>query len=129
MAVMDVESFFWAVIKQDVSALRNCFHDDAWVEWPCSNERFTLEEYIRANCEYPGEWCGEIEQCEHIRDGFVMAAGVWLKDKSASFHVVSFVKVQNGKIVNMVEYWADDGLAPEWRRKMEIGKPIHVREE
>lgn len=127
--MFDVESFFCAVIKQDDVALRNCFHEDAWIEWPCSNECFTLEEYIQANCKYPGEWSGKTERCEWIQGGFVMAAGVWPKDKSASFHAVSFVKLQNGKIASMVEYWADDGPAPEWRKKMGIGKPIHIREE
>lgn len=127
--MFDVESFFCAVIKQDDVALRNCFHEDAWIEWPCSNECFTLEEYIQANCKYPGEWSGKTERCEWSQDGFVMAAGVWPKDKSASFHAVSFVKLQKGKIASMVEYWADDGPAPEWRKEMGIGKPIHMREE
>ena len=45
-------------------------------------------------------------------------------DKSAFFHVVSFIQLKDGLIFKMDEYWADDGLAPEWCRRMKIGKPI-----
>lgn len=45
-------------------------------------------------------------------------------DKACLFHVVSFLKFANGLIVEMDEYWEDDGVAPQWRRQMKIGKLI-----
>ena len=47
------------------------------------------------------------------------------KYKSVSFHMVSFIRVENDLIVEMDEYWADDGLASKWRRKIKIRKPIY----
>lgn len=122
--MFDVEGFFRAVIAQDADALRAFFHCDAWVEWPCTNEHFTVEEYIRANCEYPGDWDGQIEKLVQTQDGFVMAARVYPKDGNSSFHATSFAVLRDEKIASMEEYWADDGPAPEWRRRMKIGKPI-----
>ena len=40
------------------------FAPGAQVLWPNTNERFTAEEFIRANCEYPGAWEGEVERVE-----------------------------------------------------------------
>lgn len=126
--LFDAEHFFRSVILQDTDALHSFFHADAWVEWKCTNERFTVEEYIRANCEYPGNWCGAIEKCICQEGGLILAAKVWPKDESASFHVVSFLRLANGKITAMEEYWSDDGPAPEWRQQMKIGRAIETAE-
>lgn len=123
-AGMDIERFWRAVLAQDRQALREYFADDAHVNWHCTNERFTAEEYIRANCDYPGDWDGEIERIERADGLIVTAVRVFPRDRSAFYHVVSFIRVENGKIRAMDEYWADDGDAPSWRRAMRIGQPI-----
>ena len=46
--MMDLSSFFDAVIRQDRAALRGFFRADALVRWPCSGERFGVEDYLRA---------------------------------------------------------------------------------
>ena len=46
------------------------------------------------------------------------------KDRSASVHVTSFIKLKDDKIAAMDEYWADDGEAPAWRQEMKIGRKI-----
>ena len=33
--------------------MREYFHTAANVNWHCYNEHFTVEKFIRANCEYP----------------------------------------------------------------------------
>ena len=97
--------------------------------WHNTNECFTAEEFIRANCEYPGSWDGEIEILTPMQDGWILAARVWEKDlaqngEEASFHVVSFVHMQGEKISRIDEYWGDDGKAPQWRLDKKIGTPI-----
>lgn len=124
--MFDAESFFRAVIEQNVNELRTFFHPDAWVEWKCTNEHFTVEEYIRANCEYPGSWCGAIEKCVWTEAGCILAVKVWPKEKSASFHAVSFLQIADGLITSMEEYWSDDGEAPEWRKQLKIGRLIEA---
>ena len=103
---------------------REYFQADAYVNWHCSNEHFTVEEFIRANCDYPGDWDGEVEKIVTTGDMIITATQVYPKDCSASFHVTSFIKLKDGKIAAMDEYWADDGEAPKWRQDMKIGRKI-----
>ena len=121
---MDINAFWHDVLSKKREALHFYFCEDAIIRWHCSNERFTVAEYIRANCDYPGEWDGEIERIEESENTIILVGRVFPTNQTASFHVVSFIKVRNNKISEMDEYWADDGDAPAWRREMKIGKPI-----
>lgn len=121
---MDIQAFYRAVIEQNADALKPFFHEDAWVDWPCTNEHFTVEEYIRANCEYPGEWEGRIERSIQSGEELAVSAKVWPKDRSASFHSAAFIRLKDEKIASMTEYWGDDGPAPAWRQEMHIGTPM-----
>lgn len=112
------------MLKQNKEKLKGYFYENAVIRWHCSNERFTVQEYIRANCEYPGAWDGEIERIERAGEKVITVVRVFPKDKSASFHVVSFIELKDNLIAEMDEYWSDDGEAPEWRRQMNIGRPI-----
>lgn len=121
---MDAERFWQAVLAQDARAIRTFFHGDACVNWHCTNEHFTVEEFITANCEYPGDWDGRVERVETVDDLLITVTNVYPRDKSASFHVTSFIRVREDQIVCLDEYWADDGDAPQWRREMHIGTAI-----
>ena len=72
--------------------------------WYCTNEQFTVREYILANCDYPGQCEGEIERLEETENGVVMVERVVPADKSTSFHVVSFLKLKDDKTIEMDEY-------------------------
>ena len=122
--IMDVKEFWIDVLKQNREKLISYFHKDAIIRWHCSNELFTVSEYIKANCEYPGEWEGKIERIEKTENMIITAVKVYSVNKSSSFHVVSFIKTENNLITEMDEYWADDTEVPEWRRKMNIGRKI-----
>lgn len=121
---MDIKQFWKAVLKQDETAIKVFFHDTAYVNWHCTNECFTVDEFIRANCEYPGDWDGVVERVELLDDLIISVTLVYPKDQTASYHVVSFLKLQQDKIISLDEYWADDGSAPQWRLDKHIGKPI-----
>ena len=116
--------FLAAVTEQDRDRLRGFFTPGAAVYWPNTGEKFSLEDYLTANCEYPGDWDGEVEKIVTTGDMIITATRVYPKDRSASFHVTSFIKLKDGKIVAMDEYWADDGEAPKWRQDMKIGRKI-----
>ena len=122
---MDLHEFWQATLAQDAGRMRAFFHPDAYVNWHNSNEHFTVEEFIRANCEYPGVWDGAIERIEQAGDLFITATHVYSRDGALSFHVTSFIRVENGKIRGIDEYWGDDGPAPAWRLEKHIGTPIH----
>ena len=119
-------NYFWQdVLSQNHEKLPSYFCDHAVIRWHCTNEQFTVAEYIRANCEYPGSWDGEIERTEESGNTVILVGRVSPKDRTSSFHVVSFIKLYKDKIIEMDEFWANDGTAPEWRREMKIGKPIY----
>ncbi len=86
--------------------------------------KFTVNEYVCANCDYPGDWNGEIKRI--VKDGntLVTVVRVFPKDRSTSFHVVSFAQIVDDKIIALDEYWTDDGPPPGWRQEMNIGQPI-----
>ena len=121
---MDIRAFWNDILKQDRDALPGYFHPNAVIRWHCTNEQFSVAEYVRANCEYPGKWDGEMERIEEIGGTTILAGRVFSEEEGVSFHVVSFIKLTDGKISEMDEYWGDDGAAPSWRREMKIGKPI-----
>ncbi len=118
---MNIENFWQDVLKQDAVAIKKYFHPDAYINWHCSNEHFTVDEFIRANCEYPGEWDGEIERKEVIANLIITVTHVWTKDQSMSFHVTSFIKIEDELITSIDEYWGDDCDAPQWRLDKHIG--------
>ena len=121
---MNIEAFWKDILQQNRDTLAGWFQPDAVIRWHCTNEQFTVPEFIRANCEYPGEWDGVVERAEQYGDRLVTVMNVFPKDHSASFHVVSFIRLKDDKIITVDEYWADDGEAPAWRKRMGIGKPI-----
>lgn len=102
--------------------LREFFAEGAEVLWPNTNERFAVEEYLRANCEYPGKWHGKIEKMLDTAEGSVTVTRVWSEEFSV--RAISFFRWQGEKILRLEEYWSDDGAPPEWRRKMQIGQKI-----
>lgn len=122
---MDVLKFWKAVLRQDAEEIRTYFSETAYINWHCTNEHFTVEEFIRANCEYPGEWDGNVERIEQTGDLTITATKVFSMDNRLSFHAVSFIRIENGKIVSIDEYWGDDGPAPQWRLDKHLGTAIH----
>jgi hypothetical protein len=122
--VVDIYGFWRDVLGQDAERIRGYFREDAYVNWHCTNEHFSVQEYLIANCEYPGEWDGEVERVEEINDLTITVTHVYPKDRSLSFHVTSFFQIPDGRIQSLDEYWADDGTAPDWRLEKKIGTKI-----
>lgn len=121
---MDIHKFITAVLRQDAAEIRTFFHSDAYVNWHNTNEHFTVEEYIRANCEYPGNWAGEIEKIMQAQNMLVAAIHVYSTDHKISCHCTSFMQLREDKIAGMDEYWGDDGDIPQWRKEKQIGTRI-----
>lgn len=121
---LDIHKFWKAVLKQDACAMKAFFDADAYVNWHNTNEHFTVDEFIRANCEYPGHWDGEIERIEKTGNLIITVTRVFAADKALSFHAVSFIGTREDKIISIDEYWGDDVPAPQWRLDKCIGNPI-----
>lgn len=121
---MDIYKYWEDCVNQNDTALREYFHTDAYINWHNTNERFTVKEFITANCEYPGKWNGEVKRIERIEDLIITVTQVYSMETDESLHVTSFIKLEEGKIKSIDEYWGDDGKPPEWRQKKNIGHPI-----
>lgn len=121
---MDIQAYWDAVLRQQPQAMRTFFHPEARIDWPNTGERFTPEEFIRANCEYPGAWDGEILRAVRQGDLVITVVRVFSRDRKLSFHVTSFLELREGKIASLEEYWGDDGPPPRWRQELGLGKPI-----
>jgi len=114
---------YWrCVTARDENGLRGYFHPGARILWHNTNEQFTTAEFIRANCEYPGQWQAELTRAEQAGSTVVSVARVW--SDALSFHVVSFFEIENGQIKQLDEYWGDDGPPPAWRQDKKIGKGL-----
>ena len=70
---MNIQQFWSDVLAQRADEIREYFQADAYVNWHCSNEHFTVEEFIRANCDYPGDWDGEVEKIVTTGDMIITA--------------------------------------------------------
>lgn len=121
--MINIEAYWNAVISQNALELKAFFADNATINWHCTNEQFTVEKFIKANCEYPGKWNGEIERIITVDENEIVTV-IRIFNESTSCHAVSFICHSGNKIISIDEYWGDDGEAPDWRKAMNIGKKI-----
>jgi len=119
----DAEAFVHAVGTQNATALRSFFAENAVINWHDSNESFTTDEYVRANCEYPGDWQASLQRVETIGQGIAIVSKV-SDNEGFSVFAISFAHIADGKISQLDEYYANYGEAPQWRKDMNIGRPI-----
>jgi len=103
---MDINNFiieYWKnIASQNEMGLKKFFHEDACIRWYNTNEQFNVSEFLRANCEYPGDWCGEVERIEKTANTVITVTHVWTK--GMSFHATSFFEIIEGKIKTLDEY-------------------------
>lgn len=121
---MDIRAYWDAVLRQDAQGMRGFLHPEAEIKWPNTKERFNRDEFIRANCEYPGSWAGELLRTEVLGELVITVAKVRSVDGALAFHAVSFIELKDDKIISLEEYWGDDGPPPEWRQKLRLGGQI-----
>lgn len=114
---MDINAYWQAVINKDASAIQEFFSSEACINWHNTNESFTVGEFIKTNCAYPGEWAGEVLRTEKLRSLYITVTRVFSRDRAVSFHAISFIDTMNEKIVSIDEYWSEDCAVPEWRAK------------
>ena len=74
--VFDTAKFLKDVVTQNANDLPKHFTPNAVICWHCSNEQLTVDEYVRANCEYPGKWEGTVERTEKIEDGMIIVSNI-----------------------------------------------------
>lgn len=61
---------------------------------------------------------------EGTGDAPITVAHVYARNESCSFHVTSFFRISQGRIVTLDECWGDDGPPPRWRQEMGLSTPM-----
>lgn len=120
----DPKAYWEAVVKQKEHEIRTYFHETAVVCWHNTNEKFNVEEFIRANCEYPGIWDLKIDRLEKLDSLYITVVHVFDLERTISLHAISFIRVLDEKIESIDEYWSEDGEIPGWRIEKKIGSKI-----
>lgn len=121
---MDVQKFITAVVEKDEVNMRSFLDEKLTVRWHNTNEEFNLEEYIKVNCSYPGNWLGDVKEIIETSQGFVIIVQISSEDQKVKVHQISNIKVKNDKIVSLDEYYSEDGIAPQWRLDLNVGRKI-----
>lgn len=121
---MNIENYWRVTLLQQPEKMKTFFDKNAYINWHNTNEHFSVDEFIRANCEYPGQWDGTIEKIVTKDDLIICVVHVFSKDQTISCHVTSFIRIHDDKIISIDEYWGDDGTPPKWRADKHIGSPI-----
>lgn len=121
---VDLQACWQAIFRQDAQGMRAFLHPEAEIRWHNTGGRFTAAEFVQVNCAYPGTWRGALQRVEQLGDLFICVACVWAAEGSPSLHAVSFLRVQDGLIREIDEYWGDDGEVPAWRQGMGLGRRL-----
>ena len=116
--MMDFQRYWQDCIAQDKEALRGWFWPDARIIWPCTDEVFTVQEFLLANCAYPGDWTGALLRTTPTPTGVVTEVRIASSDGQYSCHAASIFTLFRDRIVSLTEYYADDGPPPSWRKDL-----------
>jgi hypothetical protein len=108
---------YWRCFDQaDFRSAMKLMEPHCKVLFPNTGERFDHAElFIRMNEAYPGRWRASVERVERCENLVITAVRVSSPETLQSFYAVTFFRLQNGKIYEIVEYWGENGTPPEWR--------------
>ncbi len=108
----DIARAWWqAIDRADFKAATELMSPEAVVDWPLSNERMASPEMWRkVNEHYPGRWAASVRSL--IGDGDAVVTVTDINDGSIAVVAISFFRIENGRITNLVEYWPEPYAAP-----------------
>jgi ketosteroid isomerase-like protein len=107
---------------------RELLDDDFEATWPQSNEVIKgPDNFIELNRKYPGTHKIQVTDTRHsydkwdhvdhvITEAFIESTTP--EGKEVRLFAISFFEIQEGKIMNAKEFWAETYPAPEWRRHL-----------
>jgi ketosteroid isomerase-like protein len=108
---------FWATMQtNDFKAVGELLHDDYTLEWPQSGERIRgRANFVSVNENYPahGRWDFKIHRI--IAEGNEVVSDVDVTDGIIRGRVITFSRIQEGKILHQTEFWPDPFEPAEWR--------------
>ena len=116
VAVRVATDFWKAVDARAWDRVRDLLGPDVVVTWPQSGERFGRREFLAVNEEYPGDWRVRVVHAVGTENGAVTEVDVDIDGRVD--RAVSLLRVEDGRIVEIREYWPDPFPVPEWRTRL-----------
>lgn len=120
MSLMKLKSFWNDMNERNWDKLARYFWPKAEIEWPNTGERFTVDDFVKVNSEYPGTWDIELQRIEQCGTTLISVALVKEHDGDQSLFVASFFEFDGDLILKLIEYWSENGEPPEWRRGLNV---------
>jgi ketosteroid isomerase-like protein len=111
-----VEKFWAAMQSNDFKAASEFLHDDYVLEWPQSGEQIRgRENFVAVNTNYPAHGRWEFTIHRMLAEGDEVVSDVGVTDGVITGRAITFSTIQEGQIVQQVEFWPDPFEAPAWR--------------
>ncbi len=114
LSTIDTVRRFWELMaSNDFFSVAAMLAEDFVLEWPQTKERIRgAQNFARMNQEYPayGRW--EFQVNRLFGNDSDVVSDVSISDGTQKARALSFFTVTNGKITQLVEFWADDYPAP-----------------
>ena len=115
MKVALVRALWDRIEQRDWTGARTLLADDATMTWVCTAERFQGgDAVIAVNAAYPEGWSIHVLDCAALADGRILSL-VRVEHPPHCFFATSLVRVEEGLIVGIEEYWATAEAPPAWR--------------
>lgn len=111
-----VEKFWFLMSEGKFDEIGKLMKEDTKVWFPNTREVFKgRDKFIDFNKKYPGRWIINLDKILSKDDRVVSAVRVESEDKTSSFYATSFFRIKDNLIIEITEYWSDNGEPPEWR--------------
>lgn len=112
-----VKTFWQLFSEQKWDLASELLHQDFVANWPQSREKMVgAKNFIDVNRFYPGNHKITVIHAFALEDKVLST--VWIEaDTGQKTFANSIFKIQNDKILNVEEYWAEPYPAPEWRKQ------------
>ena len=109
----------WAALQaRDWTSARRLLADELQVIWWTSGERFDGgDAFVALQRRFPEGWTIHLLELGHLQDGRVLSL-VRVDQPPERHFATSLVRVDDGRITAIDEYWATAGPAPAWRETL-----------
>ncbi len=108
-----------AIDAEDWAALHALLADDAVVRYEHTGERLDAAAYVALNRDYPGRWRFAVQEVVDGGARAVLRARV--TDGAEEHAVVVLASAAGGRLLDLVEVWAEVGVAPGSGRRPDLG--------
>ena len=111
-----VEQFWKAMQSNDFRAVGELLHEEYVLEWPQSGERVRgRENFVAINENYPAHGRWEFTVHRILAEGDEVVSDVDVTDGVIRGRVITFSRIQDGKILHQTEFWPDPFEPAAWR--------------